>query len=73
MTTDTANPMTIRLSEEEHEFLRLLSLYWVAMGKIDKADKVAAIRKMLRMVNPPPGDTPTARQLRVAHEKMVAS
>lgn len=67
------SPMTVRFTDEEHEFLRLLATWWVSQSKIPRPDKVAALRKMLRMVKPPTENTPLAKELRAAHEKMISS
>jgi hypothetical protein len=66
-------PMTIRLSHEEHEVLRLLSAWWCSQGKIDRPDKIAGLRRMLRMVKPPSESSPLALELRQAYQKMVDS
>jgi len=73
MSQEATNPMTVRFSEEEHEFLRLLAAYWCSGSKIAKPDKVAALRKMLRMVSPPKEQTPLGAEIRSAHEKMMRS
>lgn len=65
--------MTIRLTEEEQEFLQLLANYWCAQGKISRPDRVSALRKMLRMVKPPDDISPLGRDLRAAHEKMMST
>jgi len=66
-------PMTVRFTDEEHEFLRLLAAWWCAQGKSPKPDKSVALRKMLRMVKPPSEQSPLAEELRKAYEIMLES
>ena len=71
MSEPEPSPMTVRFNPEEHEFIRLLAVWWCNQSKIAKPDKVSALRKMLRMVKPPDENTPLGKELRDAHAKMM--
>lgn len=65
--------MTVRFNDTEHEFLATLASYLCVQNKIDRPDKAAALRRILRMVAPPQDQTPMAKQLRTLHEKLIES
>lgn len=69
-TKQNMSPMTVRLTEDEHEFLRLLSAWWCSQGKIDRPDKASGLRRMLRMIKPPSEQSPLALELRQAHDRL---
>ncbi len=66
-------PMTVRFTPEEDEFLEALAKWWCSQGKIEKPTKAHALRKMLAMVQPPQNEvTHLAKQLRAAHEALLS-